>query len=322
MQSIGKFAFVLATAGIILGGLMAPHTLRAQFEINTEEEANGPGAATSGSDTLNLPELEAKLAKLADSMRTAIPMELRFEFGLEFARTLLGALNKEGATRYPFETLGSKIHIHQSPDGQFRLFNWLVAPGNHIKRYYGLIQTKQGDVFPLTNVSERVESDYFRKTADPQNWYGAEYYRILESETGGLKYYILFGLNTHGVYSNKKLLDVLYFEEGKPFFGLPVFQLGNHAQRISGMQTRVLWEYKKDALFHLNYDPGLKMIVFDRLVSLVNDPNRKNTFGPSGQTQGLRRESNGTWSFVPEAIPVLKLKDGAAPIDGVMPKLN
>lgn len=322
MQSIRKFAFVLAAVFTIFGLLVTSQELRAQFEIHTEEETDVPVAPAIASDTLGLPGLEGRLSELADSMLNAIPSEIRFEFGLEFARTLMDALNKEGAENYPFKTLATKIHIHQSPDGQFRLFNWLIAPGNHIKRYYGVIQTKQGDIFPLTNVSERVESDYFRKTADSRNWYGAEYYRILENEAGGRKYYILFGLNSHGIYSNKKLLDVLYFENGKPFFGLPVFQLGNHGQAISGLQTRVLWEYKKDALFHLNYDSSLKMIVFDRLVSLVNDPNRKNTFGPSGQTQGLRRENNGTWTFVPEAIPILKLKDGAAPIDGVMPKLN
>lgn len=322
MRSMRKFAFSLAAVFVTVVLITSPRDLSAQFEINTEEEAEAFPAEAGRFDTMSLPGLERKLVGLADSMLSAIPTELRFEFGIEFAQTLLAALNREGAASYPFKALESKIHVLQSPDGQFRLFNWLIAPGSHIKRYYGVIQTKQGAIYPLTNVSERVESDYFRKTADIKNWYGAEYYRILENEAGGRKYYILFGLNTHGIYSNKKLLDVLYFEDGKPFFGLPVFQLGNHSQAISGLQTRVLWEYKKDALFHLNYDPSLKMIVFDRLISLVNDPNRKNTFGPSGQTQGLRRENNGTWTFVPEAIPILKLQDGAAPIDGVMQKLN
>ena len=64
------------------------------------------------------------------------------------------------------------------------------------------------------------------------------------------------------------------------------------------------------------------MIIFDKLVSQINDPNRKYTFAPTGQYDGLRWE-NERWNYVSDLIPVTILKDGEAPEDPpVSPKFQ
>jgi hypothetical protein len=62
----------------------------------------------------------------------------------------------------------------------------------------------------------------------------------------------------------------------------------------------------------MNWDEELKAILFDDIASQINDPNRKYTFVPTGQYNGLRW-SNGKWKFVNNLIPVLELQDGKAP---------
>jgi hypothetical protein len=62
----------------------------------------------------------------------------------------------------------------------------------------------------------------------------------------------------------------------------------------------------------MNWDAELNAIFFDKLVSQVNDPNRKYTFVPTGQYDGFRW-GNDQWNYVEDLIPVDPLKDGQAP---------
>src|SRR5690606_914390 len=95
-------------------------------------------------------------------------------------------------------------------------------------------------------------------------------------------------------------------------FGAPIFGFNTPANHSSNRPNRFIIEYKKDAQASLNWDNDMKMIYFDRLISQVNDPNRKYTYVPSGQYDGFRWDS-GQWSLLEDLIPVEARKDGDAP---------
>lgn len=263
-------------------------------------------------------ENEKELVQLADSMlRSPIPDD-RPDFGFRFAKLLKVTLDIEGSAQYPFDSLSQKIHIIQPEDKSFRIFNWLVQPGNFMIRYYGIIQRKDGKLFPLLNYSDRIEVDQAQNASlNINKWYGGEYYNIKDVTVGKQKYYVLFGWNRDGSYSYKKFLDVLYFADDDAWFGAPLFNIPSADGRRMQKLSRVIWEYKPGSSFSLNYDPQLKMITFDRMRSEINNPLRKNSYVPTGQTDGLKWEKN-QWVFVNEAIPILHLEDGGAPIDGVL----
>lgn len=261
---------------------------------------------------------EESLVILADSMlRSPIPDD-RTNFGFEFAKLLKTTLEMEGSSSYPFSNLGEKIHILKPEDQSFRLFNWLIAPSETLRRYYGIIQMKDGTLYPLFNFAEQSEKNLLTATLDAKHWMGSEYYRIKEVSSGKQKYYTLFGLNKDGTYSNKKILDVLYFGEKGPLFGAPIFRVPNENETRLQTQNRVIWEYAKKAQFSVNYDDSRKMIMVDRLRSEINNPLRKDTYIPTGQTDGFRWEKD-QWIFIKEAIPILQLNEGGAPVDGVLP---
>lgn len=62
----------------------------------------------------------------------------------------------------------------------------------------------------------------------------------------------------------------------------------------------------------MNWDKERNVIIFDKLVSLSNDPGRKYTYAPSGGYDGFGwGELN--LELPPVFIPVQILKDGEAP---------
>lgn len=274
----------------------------------------------SEADRATLLRLEDSLVVYADSLNKGFIPNERIDFCVTFTEFLREALNIPGAAYYPFEKLNGKVHILYPEDKSFRIFNWLVAPSDYVRRYYGVIQMIQPEplYYPLIDFSEELYEKAETSTQSPDQWFGAELYRILTRvDDAGKKRYFLFGFSSNGLASNKKILDVLTFGPQGPVLGAPIFMVpDNKGQRLV-QQTRMILEYKKSVQASLNYDEGKKMIVFNRLASEINDYRRKNTYIPTGQTDGLRWEQ-GKMIFVKDAMPVMRLQDGQAPIDGVM----
>jgi len=265
-----------------------------------------------------LTRLEDSLLVMADSMGGSALPDDRIDFCVRFTRHLKTAMEIPNSFQYPFTRLSQKIHIMYSEDKSFRIFNWLIAPTTQLRRYYGAIQmdSEEPRYIPLIDGSENAGADIAMQTLDNRNWYGCEIYKIMDQTVSGGKQYLLFGFNSNGIASNKKILDVLNLNEGSASFGSPVFIMPDLNGRPV-RQNRVLFEYKKTAQIYVNYDAERKMIIFNRLASEVTDPNRKNTYIPTGQMDGLKWDGT-SWQFVRDAVPVLKLQDGQAPIDGVM----
>ncbi|HET8573780.1 MAG TPA: hypothetical protein VFL76_07900 [Edaphocola sp.] len=262
-------------------------------------------------------EYQDSLNILAGNMFHAMLPDDRMNAGISFAKLLYKTLKAQGSFQYHFDSLGRQIHILYPEDRSFRIFNWLVPAGENIVRYYGIVQTTD-TVYPLVNYSERLidSKTFLFDSLDAKHWFGAEYYRILTRKVNGTDYYFIFGLNMDGIYSNKKIIDVLHFGESGPVFGAPLFVYPSEDGRLQ-RQDRILWQYKKGAAFSLDFDNNRKFIAFDELHSRINDPLRKDTYVPTGKVDGLRWE-NDHWLFVDGAITPMRLKDGQAPINGVI----
>jgi hypothetical protein len=266
-----------------------------------------------------LAQIEDSLVVFADSMLKTEFMDERMPYCVKFTKTLRQALDMEGSFAYPFSKLDQKIRIVTADDKKFRIFNWLVSPSPSLVRYFGVIQmnAEEPQYFPMKDYSDKLEKNATTSTLTPEHWYGCELYNMTSTIINGQKAYLLFGFNNDGFTSSKKILDVLTFDNGKPYFGLPIFNVPDNKNRNLVQQNRIIFEFKKTATCFLNYDAEKKMILFDRLESEITDPNRKNTYIPTGQLDGLRFD-NGQYIYVTEAVKVLRLRDGQAPVDGVL----
>lgn len=261
---------------------------------------------------------EDSLLLMADSMNKAFVNADRLDYCYKFIQQLSHVLKQKNSYYYPFENLSKKIHILSPEDKSFRIFNWSIEHTIARYRYYGAIQRADGKAYPLVDKSQNIEDkQLYGSELTNDLWYGQVYYRILtKTDNAGQPIYFLMGLNNDGMGISTKILDAIRFTPSKVIFGGNYFKIGN--QNAPGAAPRFVMQYQKGAQVYLNLDQEKGFITYDKLMSEINQPQRTHTLVPSGQIDGLQW-TNGMWHPVQNVIPLMKLRDGQAPINGVIP---
>lgn len=257
--------------------------------------------------------MEDSLVRSADSMfYTPIP-DFRTEYCERFVKQLIRTLKIKGSNTYPFDSLSKLINIIAPEDKSFRIFNWGIAYSEVRLRYYGAIQMNQEELklYPLYDNSDLLTKTDEDKILAAKDWIGGIIYNIITKKWDDESIYCLLGVNDGNPISTKKFIDPMMFTDKGPMFGAPIFAIGSEKNPSKGV-NRFILEYKKGVSVGMNWDEEHKAILFDDIASQINDPNRKYTFVPTGQYNGLKW-SNGQWRFVSNLIQVKELKDGEAP---------
>lgn len=205
-------------------------------------------------------------------------------------------LNAEGSFDYMFDS-DVWLSMKSPVDNSFKIITWQLRKTEDEVIYFGYIQMKDGTTIMLNDKSEGMD-DVAYSMLDNEYWYGALYYNMLEQkDASGSPYYILFGYHEKDKFSNTKLAEVLYFDDGNPVFGKEVFSKEDEGGRADKV-NRLILEYSADANVTLNYNPGLGMIVYDHLISRMgNMPGQGPTMLPDGSYCGYQL-SEGEWIYV------------------------
>ena len=247
------FLFLLLFSGISLTGI--PQTPATDFAAHL--------------DTLKKTGQEVLHGK-TDSART--------QANSIFTVLLMETLSQKGAFDISFDSV-TNVSVLQPPDKSFRIFTW-IQPKIDLSHYsyFGFIQKfdkvkKELKVFPLEEMLNDTENVTAKKLP-ADKWYGAVYYTILPVKKNNKNYYTLLGWKGNDQRTTKKLIDVLYFNEGKPMFGYPIFK------GSKGYTSRVVFEYATEVIMSLRYEESKKLIVFDRIVS--TSETSASSSGPSG----------------------------------------
>lgn len=186
----------------------------------------------------------------------------RIEKNALFIKKFINALKINGSFNYGFDSL-KRISIIKSTDNTFRIITWFLPNNDGTYRYYGTIQmgTTNGGLklFPLT---DNPNTDDVNAITTNKNWFGARYYEMIPVLVNGkLPYYILLGWKGNTIKTTKKVIDVLSFEKGEPFFGKNIFE----TEKNAALKNRVVFEYNKQNTMTLKVDQNVNMIVFDHL---------------------------------------------------------
>lgn len=260
-----------------------------------------------------LTDKEDSLHRFADSMINAEHAGTRFLADSNFVRTLVRALVIKHSFRFPFDSLRTVSRLY-APDSSFRILSWQLKKDQYMYLQKGAIQMKTADgslkLYPLFDASmftARPEDS----VRSPENWIGAIYYRILQKTDKGKSYYTLLGYDDYSESSNRKWIEVLHFENGRPVFGGNFFSFKEDTGKIKPDMSRFFIEYKKEARAVLNYNEELDMIIYDHLISETEEPERKSTFIPDGDFEGFKWK-NGQWVHVNKVFD-FKLQDGEFP---------
>ncbi|NML21295.1 hypothetical protein HHL16_10450 [Pseudoflavitalea sp. G-6-1-2] len=255
---------------------------------------------------------EDSMQKFSVNMVLAPEAADRFRSDSLFTRTFVRALQSPNSFYYPFDSLNiSKLY---SPDSSFRIFTWQLKKDEYVIMQKGAIQMRTTNgklkLYPLFDASmfTKNPNDSVRNRF---NWIGAIYYKIIQKENQGKKYYTLLGFDDFSVASNKKWIDVLSFDAaGEPVFGATKFSFERDTAKRAAV-NRFSIEYKKEAKAYLNYDADLDLIIVDHLISESDEPARKSTYVPDGDYEAFKWEK-GRWIHETKQF-TQKLKNGEFP---------
>jgi hypothetical protein len=244
-----------------------------------------------------LKEKEEKLKTFAGKMINAGMPEVRLKNDSLFTREFVQALKVPHSFNYTFDSLYNISQLY-APDSSFRIFTWQLVLTDYVTRQHGAIQMHTPDgslkLFPLIDKSD-ISKDIDDTTGDNLGWIGAVYYKMFMKQAGKEKIYVLLGYDENNLRSTKKVIEILRFREGKPWFGGNGF-FADSTGKVSSMARKVI-EFKKDASPRLVYDPELDMIIMEHLVSETNQPYKKFTLVGDGDYEGYKWKDN-RWNYV------------------------
>ncbi|MEX2589153.1 MAG: hypothetical protein WD334_03050 [Chitinophagales bacterium] len=249
------------------------------------------------------PQLKVREDSLAVIAKQIIEGETEYDRAkacFEFIPKLVKALKIPGSFHYPFEKLQT-ISILKPEDNSFRIFSWVLQKNNKTFRFYGAIQMNTEDnalqLYPLYDYSDSIQNP-MDTVLNNESWYGALYYKILEVKHRKNTYYTLLGWDGNDAMSTKKVADVLYFEDEKPVFGAPVFEIMEEDAEETTIKNRIIVEYKVNSNVSFNYYPPEDMIIHDHVIA----PDDKSkglqfTYVPDGTYVGYKWKK-GQWNYV------------------------
>jgi hypothetical protein len=251
------------------------------------------------------PELMHFISGEGDSLRTATAWKVY--------RLLDTLLNNPSSYYYPFDSFRSKsVSIQDVPDGKFRLFtyNLILQNGKHLK--FGYLQARDGKentVYPLLDTVFRSNKDLADKELETTEWMGALYYAVFPFKDKKKKCFLLMGYDGATANSNKKVMDVLWFDKGNPVFGREIFKEGSYDLKPS---CRGIYEFHNQSTMLLRYEADRKIVVLDKLGPAF--PEAVNDFYyyiPSGDLDYYKWTKQGFW--VRDALDNYDFGQGAKP---------
>lgn len=224
----------------------------------------------------------------------------RVEANLDFAAAMESMLKDENSFSFPFDSLVKFKVMLESSDKEVRVFTWNLTMDDKSQQYFGFVQhafkrkkKKVIETYKLTDNSGSIQNPGMQ-TLDNTNWYGAFYFKIIDCKQKKKKYYTLLGWNGNSRVTNKKLIDILFFDnKGFPKFGQSVLVVNKQTNKT---QKRFFLEYKAGLSVSLKYFSEINAIIFDHLSP--EDSSQKGQYqyyGPDLSLDAFILDKKGRW---------------------------
>ncbi len=231
-----------------------------------------------------------------NDLRNINDFKKRMEYSQKAEKLLDSVLLQTASFYYPFDTLKNLITCMYSDDMVCRIINWNIPRPDASYVYFGYVQhfdkkrqkltiTKLIDCHTTINNAENV-------VLQPDKWYGALYYEIVPTLVDKKEIvYVLIGWEGYSLRANRKIIDVMRFKEGKPYFGYEIFQTP------LGKKRRIVFTFNYRAKMKLNWDKNVGMIVFDKLEPIPTmPPDVEGNMAPTMLFDGFMWEDN-VWKY-------------------------
>lgn len=228
--------------------------------------------------------LGMSIQKMAYAIQENDTLSIRIQQDSLLFKKLYETLAAPNSYSFTFDSLQS-IKLIESPDGLFKVFTWQLALNNEHYIQKGILQLKtangQTQLFKLNDIGDEMENPS-ELIGSAQQWIGAVYYDIIQTESDGKIYYTLLGFDSYDNRITHKLIEVVHFEKDEPVFGGEFFAYPPDETYPEVPVKRFIYSYKKGANAIIRYDKEAKAIVLSELASITNDLKEKSTLVPTG----------------------------------------
>ena len=270
-------------------------------------------AQLSSSERKELRKKEDSLKTISLAIIQGSTAEDRFNADSQFTKMLVRALKIKNSFYYPFDSLITVSRLVPE-DSSFKIFTWQMVVTDNVTRQHGAIQMKTADgslrLFPLIDKSG-VTVNAEDTIGNNFGWIGAVYYKLVVKHAFGKNYYTLLGYDENNIRSNRKIIEILTFNNGEPVFGGSYFSFQDNSV-IKKYRARFIMEYKKNASPRLTYDPDQDMIIYEHLISESGEPQKKYTYIPDGDYEGMVWR-DGKWIHI-QKVFTQKTPEGQEPV--------
>ncbi|MGE0076285.1 MAG: hypothetical protein AB7S48_00335 [Bacteroidales bacterium] len=239
---------------------------------------------------------EKSLSDLFKRIATETSAFKRDSFNNIFSENFEQTLKQDSSFFYPFDSL-KHIGKLASNDNKIRIYTWNIPQSGGLYNYFGYLQIRNDSgksiLYKLRDSRNEVK-DQNNERLSTDKWMAALYYQVADISINSQTYYILLGFDFNNLFSSKKIVDVLSFDNNEnPVFGLPIFNVDNKM-----LLSRIVFEYSARAVFTLKYMPDQQMLIFDHLSPAKPEYLGDFQFyGPDSSFDGFKLE-NEKWTYV------------------------
>lgn len=254
-------------------------------------------ASQAQSDSTQLWASERKVAEIMDKCLKASDDPHKTAYATEAANELEYLLNMPLAYNYALPYI-KNISSAESADGRVRVITFGIQLTANKYIYHGFVMHNDDGDITVTRLKQgkRPERDPMNANMQSDNWFGAIYYEIATFGPANSPIYALCGWDGADMYTNRKVLEQMNFDEDNtPIFG-GLFQ----TEKGNGF-SRIVFTFNEKAVMSLRYNKKMKMITGDYLALPRGMPiqlkDNERYFGPDGSCNGYFYK-NGTWHLI------------------------
>ena len=215
---------------------------------------------------------QSRLSALIELVATAPTDTERYLASEDAVALLAAALEEEGSEKWRW-TLPTYASVLTSPDGRLRLFTWAVVRDNGEYECFGAVQfyNDHDEEYQYLLLNDKSEDIINREesTLTADNWFGAVYQDIIQTQMGERTLYTLLGWNGVDYLTERKIIEPVILRGGVPQFGVAVFRRERNLRRI-------VLEYSNDAMVQMAYETQVVQEIVRERVK-VKGTNRRRT---------------------------------------------
>lgn len=234
----------------------------------------------------------------SDSLRYCKDETRRLAYNDSFTTQIRSFAEEDDAFDTPLDSIFNTVSVLKSDDGKLKVISWVFI--NDKEEYFNncLIMYKPKEKKPHKTfwlrdfIDNKSDSLYEEFSSD--FWPGALYYQMYQFKKKRKTYYCVLGLDGKNSFSNRKIIDVLWFDkEDELHIGAPVFH-SNESDYTP--QYRVFFEYADQSTMVLRFEKDKKLITYSNLVP--SNPEKMGMYQyyiPDGRIDFYILKKKGRW---------------------------